>query len=176
MTITNSHSFLSETLNTDTRILAVGVADIQIGKSPVVLKTNLGSCVAVCLYDREKKAGGMLHCMLPEKMKYFNLTPGIKPAKFADSGIDELIHQLEKTYFTDPFKLTAKIFGGAKVIRLITQNIGAENETIVRMKLKEKKIPIVKSKTGGEKGYRVEFNLETGNVLCQVFGEKEEVL
>ena len=33
---------------------------------PITISTILGSCAAVCLWDRHKKAGGMNHYLLPD--------------------------------------------------------------------------------------------------------------
>src|SRR5580658_7959559 len=35
-------------------------------REPIVISTILGSCAAVCLWDRQKKAGGMNHYLLPD--------------------------------------------------------------------------------------------------------------
>ncbi|MHC4454130.1 MAG: chemotaxis protein CheD, partial [Planctomycetota bacterium] len=38
-------------LNSNGNIVTVGVGDLKIAKSPKVIKTSLGSCVGVVLYD-----------------------------------------------------------------------------------------------------------------------------
>lgn len=43
----------------------VGIADMGIAKSPDILRTVLGSCVGICLYDPQKKIAGLSHIMLP---------------------------------------------------------------------------------------------------------------
>lgn len=151
--------------------LLVGVAELKVGKSPQVIKTNLGSCVAVCLYSPITQIGGMLHFMMskvPEEADQLS----IKKAKYADTGINELLNLLKSVYGLNHNDLTAKIFGGAKVLKEVTHNIGYDNEVAARAILKEHNIPLVAAKTGGEKGYKVEFNLATGKVKCQVFGEE----
>lgn len=151
--------------------LTVGIADIKIGKAPQTIKTNLGSCIAVCLYDAEKKIGGMLHLMLAHS-KCASEKTSLKKEKYADTGIAEMLSRLKKTYGLDANKFTAKIFGGAKVLKTVMHNIGEENAVAVREILKECGIKITASQVGGEKGYRVFFDLETGKVICQIFGEE----
>ena len=46
-------------------LINVGIADYAISSSPDILRTILGSCVGICLYDPELKIGGMCHIMLP---------------------------------------------------------------------------------------------------------------
>ena len=55
-------------INNNVNIVTVGVGDLKIAQSPKVIKTSLGSCVGVVLYDSIQKVGGMLHLMLPTVM------------------------------------------------------------------------------------------------------------
>ncbi len=73
-------------LNNNANIVTVGVGDLKIARSPKSIKTSLGSCVGVVLYDNIQKVGGMLHLMLPK----CNDRAG-KPAKYADTGIPLLL-------------------------------------------------------------------------------------
>lgn len=155
----------------DNNELVVGIADIKIGESPQKVKTNLGSCVAVCLYCPEKKVGGMLHLMLSSSKGSYGKGV-LKREKYADTGIEELLVKLKKKYGVLPAILKAKIFGGAKVLKAVQQNIGAENVGAVRSILKNEGIPIIASQVGGEKGYKVHMDLTTGKVICQIFGEE----
>lgn len=151
--------------------ILVGVAELKTGKVPQVIKTNLGSCVAVCLYAPAQQAGGMLHFMMAKAPDDADAKT-IKKAKYADTGIDELINQLKGLFGITHGDIQAKIFGGAKVLKEVTHNIGYSNEVAARAILKDRNIPVVSSKTGGERGYKVEFNLGTGKVKCQIFGEE----
>ena len=153
--------------------LIVGISDIKIGKNPARILTNLGSCVGVCLYSSYAKAGGMLHCMFPiagDNRDHLNFCE----AKYADSGVHELVAELKRAYGIEPHTLTAKIFGGANMLKTLSMNIGQQNEQSIRAVLKELHIPILSFKTGGEKGYQIDFNMEDGSVLCRVFGEEPQ--
>lgn len=64
-------------------MIKVGMADLQLCKSPGVLTTlGLGSCVGVALYDPVNKIGGLLHCMLPDSTQFKNNS---NTAKYADT-------------------------------------------------------------------------------------------
>src|SRR5579863_8531703 len=39
---------------------------VFVTREPITISTILGSCAAVCLWDRHRKAGGMNHYLLPE--------------------------------------------------------------------------------------------------------------
>jgi chemotaxis protein CheD len=149
--------------------LIVGIADIKVGQAPQIIKTNLGSCVAVCLYNAEKKVGGMLHLMLASSSGVSNRV-ALKKEKYADTGIPELLNQLRKSFQITERACVAKIFGGAKVLKTVARNIGDENINAVRNILQAEGIKIVASHVGGEKGYKVTFDLNTGKVTSQIFG------
>ena len=155
----------------DNHEILVGVAELKTGKAPQIIKTNLGSCVAVCFYANQTQVGGMIHFMMAKVPEDTDRT-NIKKAKYADTGIVELLHELKINYGLNVTDLTAKIFGGAKVLKEVTHNIGYDNEVAARNILKEHNIPLLAAKTGGEKGYKIEFNLVTGKVKCQIFGEE----
>lgn len=154
---------------TDSNRLIVGIADIKTGVSPQVIYTSVGSCIAVCLYDEKRKAGGMLHLMLASSSKCHDVGK-MKKAKYADTGITELVDQMKVKYGSLPGSLKAKVFGGAKSSNIITTDIGKENEVVVRQTLAAYRIPLAVVKTGGEKGYQISFNLENGKVQCQIVG------
>ena len=153
--------------------VAVGMADLKVAEAPITLITNLGSCIGVCLYDAQRKVGGLLHLMMPAAGTALN-KPDIKKAKYADAGIAELFAQLKDQYGVQQGNCTAKVFGGAKILKGNIHNIGADNDEAARRILKDLGVRIAASKTGGEKGYKLKFHLETGKVQCQVFGEAVE--
>ncbi|MFA6583617.1 MAG: chemotaxis protein CheD [Elusimicrobiaceae bacterium] len=145
----------------------VGIADVRVGRSPQVLKTNLGSCIAVCLYCQAAEVGGMLHFMLASPLP--KEREGFKKGKYAETGIPELITVLKSRFGVEQTQLTAKIFGGASLLPGVKHNIGLDNEAAARKYLREYGIRIIASKTGGVKGYKVDFDLGTGKVKCQTF-------
>lgn len=73
-------------------IIKVGMADLNVCKAPDGLTTlGLGSCIGLTLYDPVTKIGGMVHYMLPDSTKVSNNS---NKAKFADTGIDELLKKV----------------------------------------------------------------------------------
>jgi chemotaxis protein CheD len=157
----------------DINKITVGVADIKIGQSPQVIETTLGSCVAVCLYAAARQVGGMVHIMMPYADENSFKAQG-KKAKYANTAVPELVRQLTSHFGIDSHHFVAKIFGGGRILKDFTLNIGELNETAAREQLKNFGIKIVASKTGGNKGCRVTLFLETGMVVCQRFGGPSE--
>ena len=93
-------------------MIKVGMADLKVCKAPDNLTTlGLGSCVGASIYDPVTKVSGMLHCMLPDSTKIAN---NQNRAKFADSGLDDLIADMKKLG-AEQSRLVAKIAGGAQM-------------------------------------------------------------
>ena len=64
--------------------IALGQGEVHYGAEPRTLVTVLGSCVAVCLWDRIRRVGGMNHFVLPNDPR------GERNARYGDFAIDEL--------------------------------------------------------------------------------------
>ena len=148
-------------------IITVGVGDLKVAMSPKIIKTSLGSCIGVVLYDNIKNVGGLLHLMLPKR----NDREG-KASKYADTGIPLLVDVMVKTAGANKSVLTAKIFGGAKMFNVNSElfDIGRSNAIESKMILDKMGIKIVASKVGGTKGYQIKLDTETGIVQSKVFG------
>ena len=71
----------------------VGIADMKMAQQEGMLITYaLGSCVGICLYDPIPKLAALIHILLP-----INMETGRKsPMKYADTGIRETLHQMER--------------------------------------------------------------------------------
>ena len=136
--------------------LVVGIGDIKIGKDPATIRTNLGSCIGVCLYNAQAKSGGMLHCMFPTAADRRDKAD-FRAAKYADSGVQELVAELKRVYGLEPHGLVAKIFGGASMLKIISSNIGQMNENSARAVLKELHIPVVELQDRRGKGISDRF-------------------
>jgi chemotaxis protein CheD len=158
-------------LNNNGNIVTVGVGDLKIAQSPKVIKTSLGSCVGVVLYDKIMKVGGMLHLMLPK----CNDREG-KPCKYADTGIPLLIDLMVNKAKSKKNVLTAKIFGGAKMFSVSSEifDIGKSNITETQKILEQFGIGIVASRLGGTQGHQITLDTETGIVQSRIFGEQIE--
>jgi len=151
------------------RKIALGIGGIHVDKAPCTIVTYLGSCVAVCFYVPREKVGGMIHVASAEAPKTSQREDSRK-GKYADTAVAELLDQLRRNYKVTGRQVVAKVFGGAKILQQVTRNIGQENEAAVMQVLEQLKISVAASQTGGDKGYRIEFDLDSGAVFCQSFG------
>lgn len=144
----------------------IGVSEWKVAKSPAKMRTTLGSCVGIVLYDKTKKIGGICHALLDEPPAGKIINRG----KYAKTAIEELIKELEKMS-VDKKNLTARIFGGASMFQNnstnVFQNIGEKNVLASREVLNKHQIPIVFEDVGGHNGRTITLFLEDGRILLK---------
>ncbi len=158
-------------------IIKVGMADLNICKSPDMITTlGLGSCVGITLYDPVTKIGGLAHVMLPDSTAIRNNT---NIAKFADTGIDELLKRVIAAG-ANKTRLQAKIAGGAKMFAVSGTSdmgrIGDRNADAARAKLKELGIRLLVDETGLNFGRTIELYCETGELHIKAVGKPEKIV
>jgi chemotaxis protein CheD len=155
-------------------IIKVGMADLKTCLPPNGITTlGLGSCVGVAIRDKNNKVGGLAHVMLPDSTVIAGQT---NIAKFADTGITELIRQMEKLG-ANKRNMVAKIAGGAQMFAVSSRsgmNVGERNVEAVKKKLKEFGIPILAEDTGLNYGRTVIFYPETGEYVIKSVGKPEK--
>ncbi len=159
-------------------IIKVGMADLNTCLSPDGLITlGLGSCVGIAIRDPISKVGGLAHIMLPDSTAIQN--GGQNIAKFADTGIAELVRQMEKRGALRT-RMMAKLAGGATMFNFGSKSdlvqIGLRNVQASIKKLQELKIPIIAQDTGLNYGRTVVFYPETGDYVIRAVGKSESVI
>lgn len=130
----------------------VGIGEYKIGKIKIS-SIGLGSCVALILYDRKLKTGGLAHVMLPESNGRCD-----RPAKFADTAVPLLVCEMEKNGSSRK-NLSACLVGGASMFEQFKGNLDIGNRNIIALKksLKDTKIPIKSEDIAGNSGRSVFF-------------------
>lgn len=158
-------------------IIKVGMADLKTCVSPNgVITLGLGSCVGIAIRDPITQIGGLAHIMLPDSTEIRNSHQNI--AKFADTGIVELVHQMEKLGAKKE-RMVAKIAGGAAMFmtsRADVVQVGRRNTEASIQKLRELNIPILAQDTGENYGRTVTFFPETGEFHIRSVGKKEKII
>lgn len=158
-------------------MIKVGMADLNIGKSPDVITTiGLGSCIGIAVYDSVTKIGGLAHIMLPDSTRMKNNS---NVAKFADTGIEELIKKMTEAGASKT-RMVAKMAGGARMFEVSglsdVGNIGAKNAEASKKKLKELGIRLIAEDTGLNYGRTVELNCANGDFLIKSVGKENKII
>ncbi|HOO71871.1 MAG TPA: chemotaxis protein CheD [Spirochaetota bacterium] len=157
----------------DFNLINVGIADYTVSSTPDILRTILGSCVGICLFDPVNKVGGLSHIMLPQH----KLNSSKK--KYADSAIPLMVEDMIKENARIE-RIIAKIVGGSKMFQVaensIMGEIGKNNVIKVREVLESLNISIIAEDVGGDYGRTIDFYLETGEIRIRSIGKSEIII
>jgi two-component system chemotaxis response regulator CheB len=144
--------------------------ELCVSPEPVEMATLLGSCVAVCLYNRKGNFGGMNHYMLAR-------TPSGSTAngKHGDYSTELLIRTM-LSYDANVGNLQAYVLGGGNVNGHLAMGtgIGANNIQMALEMLASAKIMIAGKEVGGDYGRKVYFKNWTGEVETRVIEKSEQ--
>jgi chemotaxis protein CheD len=154
-------------------IVSVAIGHWAVAAAPARIRTLLGSCVGVVLYDRVAKLGGLAHIVLP-------LANGAvdHPGKYADTAIPSLIADFERQLGVKARpRLVAKLAGGASMFQVNPAvrensglNIGQRNQQAIEQILGALNIPILARDLGGATGRRLTLDTASGAVTIKVPG------
>ncbi len=143
------------------------MGELAAARDEATLRTLLGSCIGLVLYDARQRIGGLAHIVLPASGGRLD-TPG----KFVDTAIPALLSEMQ-ALGDRPIRAEARIAGGANMFATATTNtVGRQNIDAVESLLREHRVPIVASHCGGEKGRRMKLETNTGVVTIEVVGSE----
>lgn len=149
----------------------LGIAGIVVVSRPDAIRTVLGSCIGIALYDRIAGIGGMAHIILP-------CSDGGNGArgKFADTAVDQLVEDVLRQG-GQRNRLESKIAGGASMFGpKVDDSLGDRNAHAVRQRLAHHSIALLAEDVGGTSGRRMVLSPSAGRVEVQIIGEDVKVL
>ena len=134
--------------------------EIFIPKEPTQIVTMVGSSVAITIYDRVKKMGGLLHFLEPEWNGI-----GMQSCKYGNIGTEDLIKQF-LSFGSEKENLIANIIGGATIggFNIDTLSIGIRNVQSAKKVLDKEEIAVDIVEIGKEVGRYISFNSFTGEL------------
>jgi chemotaxis protein CheD len=145
--------------------ITIHIGEYYGSAEPVIIKTLLGSCVSVCLFDPVRKIGAMNHIFLPGRadLKHFDVK-----ARFGINAMELLINEMLKLG-ADRQKLIAKTFGGAHILSEIskTNSQGRKISEFVTEFLKNESIRLIGHDLGGNQWRQVRFHTDTGDAFVR---------
>ena len=130
---------------------------------------GLGSCIALILFDCNKKVSGMSHILLPKAHKN-NKTEF--PHKYADLSVKLLMKGLLELG-ANKENIQAIIVGGSKIFDLDENIIGIDNIKAIKSELGELRIKLIGEDTGGSKGRAVIFDTKDFSVYVKTTKENK---
>ncbi len=131
----------------------------------VMFSTVLGSCIAACLFDPDRKVGGINHFLLGEP----------QPGQVVDAAAEHRygVHAME-LLINDMLRqgarrdrLRAHLYGGAN-LHAGMRAIGNDNADFAVRFLQQERIPLVVRDLGGKSARRLEFQAALGRSRARI--------
>ena len=143
--------------------VTIHIGGVYASERPTIIKTLLGSCVAVCLHDPQRAVGGMNHFMLPR-----GDGDDAEAGRFGVHAMDLLIGAIMKAG-GDRRRLVAKVFGGANVLDLSgpVVDVPRRNIDFAKTFLEEEGIPVLSAAVGGRYPRHVYFHTDSGRAFVK---------
>ena len=156
----------------------VKVADYAVRRGDEIIATiGLGSCVAIALYDKDTRTGGLAHILLPSMAMSRETS---NPAKFPETIVPIMLAEMRALGVKSPSRICAKIAGGASMFGQLVNgtgiNVGERNIVATREALAAAGIPILAEDTGLDYGRSVYFHLADGRVEVRSLKKGDRVL
>jgi len=131
---------------------------VYFSKKATLLRAVVGSCVAVCLWDKRAKCGGMNHFIKPAAAEKGEATP-----VYGNAGIAALVKMMEEAG-CEKGNVVAHILGGGAPEGEASPTLGERNVAAARETLSRKQIAILAEDTGGPVGRKIAFDTGTGEL------------
>lgn len=129
---------------------------------PAYVKTVVGSCVAVCLWDAGAHIGGLNHYLLARPGPLDTPDP-----RYGSVATPLLIERLRRAGAA-PARMQAAVVGGGHPIQSLKDTrIGEENIAVALEVLAGHGIPVVRQETGGAYGRKLLFHTGTGELVVR---------
>jgi chemotaxis protein CheD len=150
--------------------VTIHIGQVYATREPTTIKTVLGSCIAVCLLDPVARVGGMNHFMLPAPFDGSGADE--RAAQYGIHAMDLLLGAVQKAG-GDRRRLQAKLFGGGRVLRMITSggSVPDRNIHFIEEFMRTERLHVVSQDLGGFLPRRISFRTDTGKVLVKRLGQ-----
>lgn len=155
----------------------VKVGELRVAHAGAILVTlGLGSCVAIALYDPERRIGGLGHVLLPEPT---GSRHSEQPGRFASTAVAPLLELMEAEGASRE-RIYARLAGGAAMFPGLVpngfRNLGMRNVEAARAALSRAGVPVVAEDVGGAHGRSMHFRIEDGQIRVTSLNAEDVIL
>jgi chemotaxis protein CheD len=141
--------------------------EFYIARAPAILKTVLGSCVAVTFWSPSLRIGALCHGVLP---KCPNDVGDDEGYRYVDFAICDLARQFDR-FGTFRKELQVKVFGGGDVLPVLAASrngtVGYQNWRAALAALRDEGLRVIAQDLGDSVGRLIQFLTGTGEVLLR---------
>jgi len=131
---------------------------IYFSQRAAAVRTVVGSGVAVCLWDRTLKYGGVSHFVAPVILEPSKATP-----RYGNVATAALVQIMDDSG-CQRSDVVAQIVGGGCPENEAPPHVGDDNARVAREVLSRKGITIVSEDIGGHLGRKLVFDIGTGQL------------
>lgn len=138
--------------------------EVLVSRTPVLVSTVLGSCVAVTMFSASRGFGAICHAMLPVN------TGREADLRYVDTALRHIYAKsLECGAGND---VVVKLFGGAQVLNIggrspQKQTVGYQNVVMAETVLASLGLAVTTRDTGGNRGRKLFFCTRSGDVFVR---------
>ena len=138
--------------------------EVLVTRTPVLVSTVLGSCVAVTMFSASRGFGAICHAMLPQ-----NAGPD-NDLRYVDDALRHIYREIAEYGIEND--LVVKLFGGAQLLNigvrsLGRKSVGDQNVAQAEAVLASLGLAISARDTGGLRGRKLFFCTRSGNVYMR---------
>lgn len=142
--------------------------EVVVASQPILVRTILGSCIAVTMFSPRQRIGAICHAMMPDR--------GGKrqDLRYVDTAIHYIHRKVHEFGAADDLEI--KLFGGAQVLLATDRQhprnltVGMKNVARAQEILAELGLPAVKNDVGGSRGRKLFFSIMNGDVYVARLG------
>lgn len=145
-------------------IASILPGEFFVSRTPMIVYTVLGSCIAACIRDPIVRVGGMNHFMLPEP-KEKSADDWGESTRYGCYAMESLINAILKRGGLKS-RLEVKLFGAGKIYDS-NLDVGARNAEWVLEFLRTEGLPPVKTDLGDIYPRKVYYFTDSGLVLLK---------
>ena len=154
----------------------VNIAEMVISDSAddQLIAPNLGSCLGIAIYDRKKKIGGLIHCLLPTA-KSDPAKAEQSPCTYVDTGFHLLFESMHNKGCSRE-DLVIVVVGGASINDPNgVFEIGKKNFTILRKLLWKNNLLMHANDVGGGSSRTLTLSIAEGSMTLKTEGKETKL-
>jgi len=153
-------------------VITLNPAELHVSTTPVIVRTVLGSCVAVTMFNRHRRIAAICHALLPHPNNNEPDTANyVENRRYVTCVIPEMVRTMRRHDIL-PQEIEVKVFGGSDTLgRSAGQEsdhpVGRLNVKAVMEMLEAERLSLKTSDVGGTRGRKILFYTHTGEVLLK---------
>ena len=154
--------------------------EVVVTEKPAVVRTVLGSCIAVTMFNHRLRVAAICHALLPHcKEQDREAEPEQERWKYVDAVIPEMVRRMRQ-YGVELKEIEVKVFGGADVLSArigesANPTVGRANIAMAFRIIEAEQLQLKVSDVGGPRGRKIFFYTHNGEVLVKRLAKSERV-